>query len=69
MITNNDPAAKAGADAGLHGRDLPAGLLLRPWRGPDADLPAMWAVSDAACVADGEVERQTYDTMAGYLGP
>ena len=26
----------------------------------------MWAGSDAARVADGEVERQTYDTMAGY---
>src|SRR5215210_5458101 len=66
MITNDDRTAKAGAEAALASSRLPAGLVLRPWRGLDGDLPAMWAVSDAARLADGEVERQTYDVMAGY---
>ncbi len=48
--------------------DLPAvaGVRLRRWRGLEADLPAMWEVSDAARVADGEVERTTLEAMTTY---
>jgi ribosomal protein S18 acetylase RimI-like enzyme len=50
----------------LTGVPLPDGLRLRRWRGLEADLPAMWAIADAARVADGEVERATYEGMATY---
>ena len=50
----------------LAGIPLPAGARLRHWRGLDADLPAMWALADAARVADGELDRQSYDGMATY---
>jgi mycothiol synthase len=53
-------------DADLASAALPAGVTFRRWRGLDADLPAMWAASDAARVADGEMERNTYDGMATY---
>jgi mycothiol synthase len=48
--------------------NLPAvgGVRLRRWRGLEADLPAMWAVNDAARVADGELERTTLEGMATY---
>jgi GNAT superfamily N-acetyltransferase len=59
-------AAAADHPIDLAGIRLPAGLRLRPWRGLDADLPAMYAAADAARVADGEVERGTYEGMATY---
>jgi mycothiol synthase len=45
--------------------DLP-GFRFRRWRGLDVDLPAMWAASDAARVADGEHERSSYEATAAY---
>ena len=32
----------------------------------EADLPGMWAAQDVARVADGEIERNTFDGMATY---
>ena len=75
-MTTSTPAAAAdralpdGPSAGvaidLTGIELPRGLRLRRWRGLGADLPAMWVIADAARVADGEVERSTYEGMATY---
>ena len=45
--------------------DVP-GVRLRRWRGLEAELPAMWAVSDAARAADGELERTTLAGMTAY---
>ncbi|MEA2519437.1 MAG: mycothiol synthase [Chloroflexota bacterium] len=48
--------------------DLPAasGFRLRRWRGAEADMPLMWAASNAARVADGELERNSLEGMATY---
>jgi mycothiol synthase len=62
--TTIEPATDVPIDLG--GIPLPAGLTLRRWRGLDADLPAMWAAADAARVADGEIERNSYEGMATY---
>jgi mycothiol synthase len=43
-----------------------AGIRLRRWRGLDVDLPAMWAASDAARVADGEHDRTSLEGMTTY---
>ena len=45
--------------------DVP-GVRLRHWRGFDADLPALWRVSDAARAADHELQRNTFEGMAGH---
>jgi ribosomal protein S18 acetylase RimI-like enzyme len=66
MTTETIEIASATAPIDLTGIDLPDGAFLRRWRGLDADLPAMWALADAARVADGELERQSYDAMATY---
>ena len=63
-MTANVAADAEGIDAS--GIGLPEGVSLRRWHGLDADLPAMWALADAAKVADGEVDRQSYDGMATY---
>ncbi|HET7472448.1 MAG TPA: GNAT family N-acetyltransferase [Candidatus Limnocylindrales bacterium] len=65
-IRPDRPASEATVAIDLRGVELPDGVRLRRWRGLDADLPAMWAVADAARVADGEVERTTYDGLATY---
>jgi mycothiol synthase len=58
------PDASAPVDlAGLP--DLP-GVQLRRWRGFDADLRALWRVSDAARAADNELQRNTFEGMATY---
>ena len=61
-----DTEARPATPAELDGRPLPPGVTFRRWRGLDADLPAMWAAADAARVADGEVDRTTYEGMATY---
>jgi ribosomal protein S18 acetylase RimI-like enzyme len=66
MRTETTETAAATAPLDLTGIALPDGVVLRRWRGLNADLPAMWAVSDAARVADGEVDRQSYEGMATY---
>lgn len=47
---------------------LPAvnGVLLRHTLDLDADLPALWAASDAARRADGELELTTLEGMTAY---
>ena len=45
---------------------VPDGVRLRRWRGFEVDLPAMWAVSDAARFADGEHARSTLEATAVY---
>jgi mycothiol synthase len=52
--------------ADLDGLPTATGFRLRPWRGLDADLPLMWAASDAARVADGEVDRNSLEGMSAY---
>jgi mycothiol synthase len=59
-------ALPAGAPIDLAGIRVPAGVRLRRWRGLEADLPAMWAASDAARVADGELDRSSYEGTAAY---
>lgn len=58
--------AGLGDDRDLAGLPAVPGVRLRRWRGIEADLPAMWAVSDAARTADGEHERTTLAGMAAY---
>jgi mycothiol synthase len=50
----------------LAGLPQVGGVRLRHWRGLDADLPGMFAVSDAARIADGEHERSTLESTATY---
>jgi mycothiol synthase len=45
---------------------VPADVRIRRWRGPEADLPGIWAVADAARAADGERERPTLGSTAVY---
>ena len=45
---------------------IPSGVRIRRWRGLDADLPSMWAVADAARVADGEHDRSSLAATAVY---
>ena len=66
MTTETVEATAHGAPISHAGVSLPDGARLRHWRGLDADLPAMWALADAARVADGELERQSYEAMATY---
>ena len=42
------------------------GVAFRAPRGLELDLPGMWAVSDRARAADGELARTTLDGMATY---
>lgn len=60
----SEPVANEPIDLG--GLPVPAGIHLRHWHGLDADLPAMWAASDAARVADGELGRGTYEGTATH---
>jgi mycothiol synthase len=57
---------RASADPDLAAMPAVPGIRFRRWRGLDADLPGMWAVSDAARVADGEHERNSLEGMATY---
>jgi GNAT superfamily N-acetyltransferase len=66
MTTDTIAATAHPAPISVAGVSLPAGARLRRWSGLEADLPGMWAVADAARVADGELERQSYDAMATY---
>ncbi len=59
-------AAATGGPIDLEGIQLPDGVRFRRWRGLDADLPAMWAASDAARVADGELDRSSYEGTVAY---
>jgi mycothiol synthase len=45
---------------------VPPGVRIRRWRGFEADLPSMWAVADAARVADGEHDRSSLEATAVY---
>jgi GNAT superfamily N-acetyltransferase len=60
------PAPATDVPIDLDGIMIPDGVRFRRWRGLDADLPAMWATSDAARVADGELERSSYEGTAAY---
>ncbi len=63
VAISGDPLAD---DTDIAGLGPVAGVRFRRWRGFDADLPLMWAASDIARVADGEVSRNSLEGMAGY---
>jgi ribosomal protein S18 acetylase RimI-like enzyme len=59
--TAPDSAADPGPDL-----ESDADVRLRPMRGFDEEIEALWRVSDRARQADGELERNSLEGMASY---
>lgn len=64
--TSDRATTSAPAAVDLTGLAAVPGFRLRRWRGLDADMPLMWAAADAARVADGEHERNSFEAMTTY---
>jgi GNAT superfamily N-acetyltransferase len=64
--TIQEPAVAADARADLAAIEPLDGVSFRLSADLEADLPALFAVQDAARVADGEIERNSFQGFANY---